>query len=433
MQTDKIIEKMKKQILLLGFLMGAVAPMWAQNLKPVNLEQCLQKAVENFPNEKQLQYNQQTHQIKEEIINKNYLPSLNLNGQASHQSDVTSISIPIPGVNIPTVSKNMYKLNLDLQQLIWDGGMTSSQKKLEKNSYKMTDQQVKISTYQQKQRVAILYFNILFQQENLKALHVLLDDLNARIGEAKSGMANGAVLASDVDVLSVSQMQAKQAIIENQEDTKGLLDEMNELTGLKIQSAGQLQTPEFKSKQFPFENNRPEFQLMTLQQNNITDLKKLYTAKRMPMLSAFGQAGYGRPGYNMLNNDFKTYYMIGLQLHWNIFDWNHVKKEKQVLSIQKNIIQTEKETFNQNLRVQYKKQLAALEKYQKLISTDQQIVNLQDQVVATSQNKLKNGTITPANYLIQLNKKIKAMLTMDAHQLQLLFTKYQYLTAIGNL
>ncbi len=424
---------MKKFIYPFFFLVFVASTVFAQKVQPVSLEQCLQKAVENFPNEKQLQYNQQTHQIKEEIINKNFLPSLNLNGQVSHQSDVTSISLPIPGVNIPAISKNIYKLNLDLQQLIWDGGMTSNQKKLENNSYKMTNQQVKISAYQQKQRVAILYFNILFQQENLKALHVLLDDLDARIGEAQSGMANGAVLASDVDVLSVSQMQAKQAIIENQENTKGLLDEMNELTGLKIQSAGQLQTPEFKNKQFPFENNRPEFQLMTLQQNNITDLKKLYTSKRMPMLSAFGQAGYGRPGYNMLNNDFKTYYMIGLKLHWNIFDWNHVKKEKQVLSIQKNIIQTEKETFNQNLRVEYKKQLAALEKYQKLISTDEQIVNLQDQVVATSQNKLKNGTITPADYLIQLNKKIKAMLTMDTHQLQLLFTKYQYLTAIGNL
>jgi outer membrane protein TolC len=424
---------MKKQILLLGFLVGAAIPLWAQNLSPVSLQECLKKAVENFPNEKQLQYNQQTHQLKEEIINKNFLPSLNLNGQASHQSEVTSIPISFPGISIPTPSKNMYKLNLDLQQLIWDGGMTSNQKKLETNSYQIANQQVKISTYQQKQRVAILYFNILFQQENLKALHVLLDDLNARIGEAQSGQENGAMLASDVDVLTVSLMQAQQAVIENQEDTQGLLDEMNELTGMKIQSAKQLQTPEFTGKQFPFENNRPEFRLLTLQQNNISDLKKMYTAKRMPTLAAFGQAGYGRPGYNMLNNDFKTYYMFGIQLHWNIFDWNHVKKEKQVLSIQKNILQTEKETFDQNLRVTYKKQLAAIEKYQKLVSTDQQIVGLQDQVVTTSQNKLRNGTITPADYLVQLNKKIKVLLTMDAHQLQLLFTKYQYLTAIGNL
>ncbi len=413
--------------------MGAVIPLRAQSLQPVSLQECLQKAVAHFPNEKQLQYNQQTHQLKDEILNKNYLPSLNLNGQVSHQSEVTSIPISFPGISIPTPSKNMYKLNLDLQQLIWDGGMTSSQKNLENSSYQIADQQVKISTYQQKQRVALLYFNILFQQENLKALDVLIDDLKARIGEAESGEANGAVLASDVDVLKVSRMQAQQAILENQEDTRGLLDEMNELTGMKIQSAKQLQTPDFKGTQFPFENNRPEFRLLTLQQNNLNDLKKMYTAKRMPTLAAFGQAGYGRPGYNMLNNDFKTYYMFGLQLHWNIFDWNHVKKEKQVLSIQKNILQAEKETFDQNLRVTYKKQLAAIEKYQKLVTTDQQIVDLQNQVVTTAQSKLRNGTLTPADYLIQLNKKIKALLTMDAHHLQLLFTKYQYLTAIGNL
>lgn len=424
---------MKKKIFLLGLLAAAIIPLRAQNLQPVSLQECLKKAVKNFPNEKQLQYNQQTHQLKEEIINKNHLPTLNLNGQASHQSDVTSISLPIPNVTMPSISKNIYKINLDVQQTIWDGGITSGQKKVEKNDYQMADQKVKISAYQQKQRVVILYFKILFQQENLKTLHVLLDDLNARIGEAQSAQDNGAILKSDVDVLKVSQMQAKQAIIENRQDTKGLLDEMNELTGMKIQSAKQLRSPEFKETQFPFENNRPEFRLMTLQQNNIKALKNLYTAQRMPKFSAFGQAGYGRPGYNMLNNDFKTYYMVGLQLHWNIFDWNHVKKEKQVLSIKKNIIQTEKETFNQNLGVEYKKQLAAIEKYQKLVNTDQQIVNLQDQVVTTSQTKLKNGIITSADYLIQLNKKIKAMLTMDVHHLQLLFTKYQYLTAIGNL
>lgn len=423
-----------KKIVSLVFIIGFVIPaLSAQNMHKVSLQECLQKAVENFPNEKQLQYNRQTHQLKEEIISKNYLPTLNLNGQASHQSEVTSISLPIPNATMPTISKNIYKINLDVQQTIWDGGMTSGKKKVEKNDYRMADQKVKISAYQQKQRVAILYFKILFQQENLKVLHIMLDDLNARIGEARSGEMNGAVLPADVDVLKVSQMQTKQDIIENRQDTKGLLDEMNELTGMKIQSAKQLKAPQFKETQFPFENNRPEFRLMTLQQNNIKALKKLYTAQRMPKFSAFGQAGYGRPGYNMLSNDFKTYYMAGLQLHWNIFDWNHVKKEKQVLSIQKNIIQTEKETFNQNLRVEYKKLLAAIQKYQKLVNTDQQIVNLQDQVVMTSQTKLKNGTLTPADYLIQLNKKIKALLTMDAHHLQLLFTKYQYLTAIGNL
>lgn len=425
---------MKKFIypFLLIFFMASV--LVAQNRQNVSLKECLQKAVENFPNEKQINYNQESHQIKEKILNKNFLPSLNLNGQASHQSAVTNIpALPIPGITLPVVSKNWYKINLDLEQLIWDGGMTSRQKTLETSNYHIADQQVKIKVYKLKQRVSVLYFNILFQQESLKTLYILLGDLNSRIQEAMAAVTNGALLPSDADVLKVSQMQAKQLIIQKQEDLKGLLAAMNELTGLDIQSAGQLSTPKITLRQYPFEDNRPEYQLLNLQQDKIQVLKSLSSAKRMPIFKAFGQAGYGRPGYNLLNNHFSTYYIVGFQLRWNIWDWNKVKQEKQEFSLQKNIIESEKETFNQNLRVGYKKQLAAIEKFKKLIRSDQEIVTLQENIVKTAQNKLKNGTITPTDYLIQLNKKIKAILTREAHQLQLLFAKYQYITIVGNL
>ncbi|HFB62382.1 MAG TPA: TolC family protein, partial [Bacteroidetes bacterium] len=147
----------------------------------------------------------------------------------------------------------------------------------------------------------------------------------------------------------------------------------------------------------------------------------------------FGQAGYGRPGYDMLNPDFDTYYKIGLALHWNIFDWNRVKHEKQILTIQSDILKTEQENFDQSLRAQLEKLLAGIHKVEKLIATDRDIVQLQKNVVAAAGNKLKNGTITATTYLIELNKEVKAELTMQAHKLQLQFAKNQYLTALGDL
>ncbi len=153
----------------------------------------------------------------------------------------------------------------------------------------------------------------------------------------------------------------------------------------------------------------------------------------MPVFKLFGQAGYGRPGYDMLNNNFKTYYMAGVRLHWNIFDWNHTRNEKQILNIQSEIVRTEQQTFNQSLRADLEKQLSNIHKFEKLIKTDQAILQLQKHVVTAADNKLKNGTITTTSYLIELNKEVKAQLTMQAHKLQLLFAKYQYLTAIGNL
>ncbi len=426
---------MNKTILYISLILFLPAILSAQEKQQkFSLQQCLQEAVKNFPTQKQLQLNQSKYTLEENNIKKNYLPQLNLNGQASYQSDVTKVPAPpIPGFNMPVLSKDWYKINFDLDQLIWDGGLTKNQKEVQTADYKISDQQVKIKTFELKKQVNILYFNILFLQANLNALHVLVNDLDARIKDAEAALRNGILLQSDVDALKVNKKIAEQQIIEKSEDQKGLIGSMNQLTHLSISSAKELLIPKANITAYTFVNNRPEYKMLGLQKSKLSALEKMTTVKRMPVFKIFGQAGYGRPGYDMLNNNFDTYYMAGIRLHWNIFDWNRVKHEKQILNIQSDIIQTEQETFNQSLRASLEKQLSGIQKFEKLIKTDKDILVLQKNVVDAANNKLKNGTITTTSYLIELNKEVKAQLTMQAHKLQLLFAKYQYLTAIGNL
>jgi len=426
---------MNKIIFYIGLILFFPAILFAQEKQQkFSLQQCLQEAVKHFPTQKQLRLNQSKYALEENNIKKNYLPQMNLNGQASYQSDVTKVpSAPIPGFDMPVISKDWYKINFDLNQLIWDGGLTKSQRQLQTADYKISDQQVEIKTFELKKQVNILYFNILFLQANLDALHVLVSDLDARIKDAEAAQRNGNLLQADVDALKVNQKMAEQQIIEKAGDQNGLIAFMNQLTHLKITSAKELVIPEVNITSYAFVNNRPEYQLLTLQKSKLTVLEKLTAVKRMPVFKLFGQAGYGRPGYDLLNVNFDTYYMAGVRLHWNIFDWNRTKHEKQILNIQSDIIHTEQETFNQSLRAELDKQLAGIQKFEKLIKTDKEILQLQKNVVAAAGNKLKNGTITATSYLIELNKDVKAQLTIQAHKLQLLFAKYQYLTAIGNL
>jgi outer membrane protein TolC len=426
---------MKKTLFYIGLLLFFPTLTNARQKQPVfTLQQCLREAVAHFPTQKQLQLNQSRYNLQENNIKKNYLPSLNLNGTASYQSDVTKVpEPPIPGFDMPVINKDWYKINLDLEQFVWDGGLTKNQKALQTADYQIADQQVKIKTFELKKKVNILYFNILFLQTGIDALHVLINDLDARIKDAKAALKNGLLLPADVDALRVNKKMAEQQIIEKSEDQRGLIASLNELTGLHIVSANQLQMPTADISSYTFINERPEYKMLELQQSKLSALQKMTSVKRMPVFKVFGQAGYGRPGYDMLANDFDTYYKIGIALHWNIFDWNRVKHEKQILGIQSDIVKTEKETFDQTLRAELQKQIAGIHKVQKLIETDKDIVRLQQNVVAAADNKLKNGTITATAYLIELNKEVKARLMMEAHKLQLVFAKYQYLTAIGKL
>ncbi len=425
---------MKKWILLFGWWLIVPRVLPAQTLPRVTLQQCLQEAVRHFPVQKQLALNRHRNDLEQQNLKKNYLPQLNLNGQASYQSDVTKVPMPpVPGFDIPVIGKDWYKINFDLDQMIWDGGFTKNREAVRQAGYLLADQQVKVKTFNLKKQVSLLYFNILFLQANIDALQVLTADLDARIKEARAAVKNGVLLPSDVDVLEVNRKIARQQIIEKKADQRGLLGSLNRLTHMPLTDARQLLTPQVKLPGLRFENHRPEYQLLALRQKEITAMEKLTAVKRMPVFKLFGQAGYGRPGYDMLNNNFDTYYMAGIRLHWNIYDWNRTKNEKEILQIQSDILQTEKENFNQSLQAELEKLKSNILKFETLMKSDRDILQLQNKVVAAAGSKLKNGTLTATAYLIELNKEVKARLTLQAHRLQLLFAKYQYLTALGDL
>jgi outer membrane protein TolC len=408
---------------------------FGQNRTVFTLTDCYDSAVNNYPNLQKLLLNKEIFSLNTKNIKSNYYPKLNLNGQISYQSDVTKMPIgnSIPGISIKELDKDWYQINLNIEQMIYDGGLTKSKKKLEEADFNVSDQKMQVELYQLKSNINHLYFNIIFLNKNKEILNILINNLQIRIDDAKTAFENGMLLSSEIDALRVEKNSTTQKIIEIKEDINSLIASMNELSGLDIKDANQLVLQDFEISDFDFTNSRPEYLLLSLQQEKIGALKSLTAVKRMPVLAAFGQAGYGRPGYDMLKNAFDDYYKVGATLRWNIWDWNNAKRQTQVYEIQKQIIDAEKSTFDQNLKADLHKKISDINKYQKLLETDLLIVRLQDNVVETANNQMDNGAITATNYLIEVNKKVKAHLNLEAHKLQLVYSKILYLTAIGKI
>ena len=151
------------------------------------------------------QGNKAVFDLNTKNIKTNYYPKLNLNGQASYQSDVTKMPIGnnIPGLEIEELDKDWYKVNLDIEQMIYDGGLTSSQKKLEEADLKISDQKLQVELYQLKDGINHLFFNIVFLDKNREILNVLVDNLKIRIEDAQKVFNNGMLLSSEVDALKV--------------------------------------------------------------------------------------------------------------------------------------------------------------------------------------------------------------------------------------
>ena len=144
---------------------------------------------------------------------------------------------------------------------------------------------------------------------------------------------------------------------------------------------------------------RPEVELFNTQKSQLQSQTELLTKSRNPKLFGFGQAGYGRPGLNMLNDKFDTYYLVGVGLTWNAFDWKKTTRQKQILQLQSQMISQQEETFNQNMELLLAQQNEQISKFEKLLDSDSKMVALRSEIAKTSASKLENETITTSDYI----------------------------------
>jgi outer membrane protein TolC len=409
----------------------------AANLLPaqeaISLGDCTTGAVANYPLARQNQLLPQSHDLKISNLNKNYLPQMNVNGQAHYQSDVTKTPIQnIPGINIPTVSKDWYKITLDVNQVIYDGSATSRQKELEDINTEIDEQALQVELYKLEERVNQVYFNVLLLKENKKVLQLYHDNLAAKLKDLESGVKNGTILQSNADVLSAEIIKSEQAIAETEIALQSFIAMLNEFTGFALTENTTFLIPEVDLLPDAYQNNRPEYVLFSLQQNKISASQKLVGSVLLPKFSAFGQAGYGRPGFDMLKDEFDDFYMIGARLNWKPWDWNHARKEKEILSLQHEIINTQKETFDKNLKIDLQSKIAEIRKVEEMISRDEQIIELRAKISKASSSQLDNGIITSTQYLAEVTAESSALLDMEAHKIRLLKARLDYKTALGN-
>ena len=385
--------------------------------EPVTQEQCQQWARENQPVLKQSGLYQQILDLKNGNNATSFLPQVTLNGQATYQSDVTKIGLSIPGVNIPTADKDQYKFYLDLKQTIWDGGLTKAKELINETENAGNQQQVEVELYQLKEKVNQFYFTSFLIQENLKILEKKTGTLTERRKIIESAVKNGMVLSSELDQLLAEQIKTDQMVLELKSSRETVLSALAILTGKTVD---QMQKLELTTLTIQPDKPlmRPELDLFSKQNDLLNANSDILKKQRNPKLFGFGQAGYGKPGLNMLNNKFDTYYMVGLGFNWNILDWKNTSKQQQVLKLQQEIIQTKQENFVRNIDLATDQQNKQINQLNELMKTDQDLITVRERITKTSASKLENGAITTADYIQDLNAEITARLTLETHKIQ---------------
>lgn len=415
-----------KKILVAFFFMAFT---FIANSQPasVTLDSCYSWAKKNYPLVKQYELISKSNQYTVENISKGYFPQININGQATYQSDVTQLPKGIPGVSV--LSKDQYKIYAEANEVIYDGGVIKAQKKLQEANTMVTRQQLEVELYKLKDRINQLYFGILLIDEQLKQNALTRNDIQLGLTKINAQIANGTALQSNADVLKAELLKADQQTIELNSNRKAFTDmlgffinkSVNEKTTFikpeNIYSSGEIKLPEL---------------LMYDYQNKIFDAQNnLITAKNNPKLSFFVQGGYGRPAFNILSNNFDPFYIGGLRLTFPLSGFYTLKNERELVSVSRQNTEVQKNTFLFNSQLAIRHQTADISKLQTFLKTDDEIISLRTNVKNAALAQLENGVINSSDYLREVNAEDAARQNKILHEIQLLMAEYNERNTTG--
>ncbi len=415
---------MKKKIISFALIMMATA------IQAQTLEECQLAAEKNYPMIKQYDLISQTTQLTVKNIMKGWLPQIAIAAQATYQSDVTSWPESMKGtfqqlgVNMKGLSKDQYKIGIDLQQTIYDGGTISCLRSIARQEEKVQKAQVETNLYQVRKRVNEMYFSLLLLNEQIK----LNDDVKALLLSSEKKLASmlkgGTIATSDFENIKAERLSVEQQNESLKSQQQMLQHLLSTFCGIKVSNI---------QKPAPVEttistNKRPEMLLFDNQLQLSSIKEKALNSQVRPKLGIFAQGFYGYPGLNifedMMNRKWSLNGMVGVKLSWNIGALYSLKNDKAKLRLQREMTENAREIFLFNNQLEEIQQNENIKRYHTMKQTDDEIIMLRTNIRKAAESKLSHGIIDINNLLREINNENAAKIQQTIHDIEMLKEMY---------
>ncbi len=425
-----------KRFITIIFL-GAALHLSAQ--QSLTIDQCYDLARQNYPLLRQHDLIQKTKDFTLQNAWRGYIPQINVNGQATYQSETVNYGDALGGlsallptgkhIDFPTFSKDQYRLTGEVSQTIFDGEATKFKKENAKVQAEISEQSLEVNLYALHDRVNQVYFGVLLIDQELLQNSIQQNDIQNGIDKTTALVNNGNAYRSSIDELKAQLMQVQQNRVELISSRRSFLLVLGLLINQQLDESTVLVSP--KTPVLSSEIRRPEMRLYDLQKKTFVVQTRQLETGLMPLISAWFDGSYGRPTLNQLSNDFGPYWIAGIKFNWSLTALYTWKNNKRIFGLNQTDLDIQKETFLFNTKISMAQQDQDIKKYNELVANDQQIVDLRVSVKNASDAQLKNGVITSHDYLTQVDAEAQARLNLILHQVQLLQAEYNHLNTTG--
>lgn len=420
-----MIHLIRYSVLLLMLLLTRMA-----NSQSLSIDDCQSLAEKNYPLSKQLDIISKAQSYTLENVARSLYPQISILGQYTYQSDVTGLPFQLPNVAMPTLDKNQYRLYLDVNQTVYDGGVNKAMKTQVMANAALEEDKLKVEIYKLKEMVNQLFFGILLADEQLKQIVVLKYDLNSGLARMSASVEAGVALKSNEDAIKVELLKLEQKIIELNSMRKSYLNMLGLLIGQELTDNSVLVQPtELVSNP---QINRPELKMFDRQMGTLMAQESMLKAKLNPKVSLFVQTGFGKPALNMLSNEVQGYYIGGLRLSIPLSGLYTYKNERSLIDAYRQTVEIQKNTFMLNVNMAKTQSELETEKFSKLLESDNEIIRLRVSIKEVALTQLENGIITSFDYIREVNAEDNARLNMIYHKMQLIMSEYNQKIITGN-
>ena len=423
MQTNKakIIKVTIMRRIILALLM---LPAMAQ---AQTLEECQQAAERNYPLIHQYGLIDKTTELTVANIQKGWLPQVSVSAQAALQSDVTAFPDQMQqmykamGIDMKGLAKDQYRVGVDVQQIVYDGGVIRSKKEIAREQGNVQTAQNEVNMYNVHKRVNEMYFGLLLLDEQIKQNTYLQNLLNANEKKLASMQKNGTAAESDYLNVKAERLNVVQKMTDMQAQRKALVRMLSTFCGVEVKVPVK-PTP---NTHHPTPNNgRPELKAIDAQLRLADAQEKALDAALMPKFGVFAQGFYGYPGYNMfedmMNRQWSLNGMIGARLTWNIGAFYTRKNDKEKMHMQRKTAETNRSVFLFNNNLEQIQQNEDIERYRKLMTDDEEIINLRSSIRKAAESRLSHGIIDVNDLLKEITNENAAKVQQCVHEIEML-------------
>lgn len=399
----------------------------------VTLVRCLELADSNYPVIRKYDLVAKTRDLNLADINKGWLPKIGVYGQVSLQNTVPEFPEALTGMlssygqNFDGMGHVQYKVGVDLNQKIWDGGTAKSQREIERAGSTVSSASLDVQMYAMHGKVQSLFFGILLLDEQIEQTQSALKLLEANKDRLESMLANGTAMQSDVDMIEAQVLTMRQQLAEARNASDGYRRMLELYIGESL--AGH--TLERPSGEMPatMTSGRPELQMFSAQTSMNNARLRAVDATVMPKVGLFAQAYYGYPGLNyfesMRDRDMSFNAVAGIKLSWDINSFYFKRNMKRRIAVDNAGIEAERALFLFNTDVEVSSRQSSINSLRQVISEDSRIVSLRGRVRKAAESQLANGIIDAADLLGKITDENQAQLNARYHEIQLLQNIHQ--------